>query len=140
MMQFQSVHVQTNNMTALPYVLKIGWTQSLILVNLSKKISYFLLLHQITITAEYLPGILNVTADWKPRHVKGMSEWKLNHQAFKMICQAIGLPEIDLFASRHSDQNQTHFSWKPDPHCLAVDTLQQRWNQKIAFMHFLHLH
>jgi len=44
----------------------------------------------ITITAEYLPGPMNVEADWESRHTKDSSR--------------VGSPQIDLFASRLSNQ------------------------------------
>ena len=33
-----------------------------------------------------------------------MSEWKLKYRVFRITCQAMGPPEIDLFAFRHSQQ------------------------------------
>ena len=48
----------------LSYLLKMGGTADKRPVNLSKDIWEYLLLKQITITAEYLPGTLNTRADW----------------------------------------------------------------------------
>ena len=43
------------------------------------------------------------------------------------------MPAIDLFASRLSSQIVKYFSWKPDPHSLATDPIQQEWNQEILY-------
>ena len=46
---------------------------------------------------------------------------------------------IDLFASRFSNQIAKCFTWKPDPHSLATEAMQQEWNQEslYAFPPFL---
>ena len=36
-------------------------------------------------------------------------------------------PEIDLFASRLSNQLPSYYSWKSDPNSLGTDALQQKW-------------
>ncbi|XP_057302862.1 uncharacterized protein LOC130637025 [Hydractinia symbiolongicarpus] len=61
--QFASVHIQTDNMTALSYLLKMGGTKNLTMIKIAKEIWDFLLLHKIMITAKYLPGCLNIKAD-----------------------------------------------------------------------------
>ncbi|XP_057296294.1 uncharacterized protein LOC130625258 [Hydractinia symbiolongicarpus] len=70
MKQFASVHIQADNMTALSYLLKMGGTKNLTMIKIAKEIWDFLLLHKITITAEYLPGCLNIKADWESRHTE----------------------------------------------------------------------
>ena len=45
------------------------------------------------------------------------------------ICWKMGMPMIDLFASRLSNQIAKYFAWKPDPHSLATDAMKQEWNQ-----------
>ena len=99
-----AIHIQTDNATALSYLLKMGGTTEKTLVDLSKDIWKYLILKQITITAEYLPGILNTRAKWQSRHSKDFSEWKLSPIVFQHICQKIEMPVIDLFASRLSNQ------------------------------------
>ena len=57
---------------------------------------------EITVTAEWIPTHLNVTADRESRKVKDSSEWKLNIKVFHRLILRWGNPEIDLFASRTS--------------------------------------
>ena len=58
----KSIHFQIDNTTALRYLLKIGGTKNLKLIELSKEIWEYLLLKGITITAEYLPNAMNTEA------------------------------------------------------------------------------
>jgi len=50
------------------------------MVKISKEIWNFLIQNGITITAEYLPGSLNVNADWESRNARDSLEWKLKPQ------------------------------------------------------------
>lgn len=86
------------------------------------------------ITAEHLPGKLNVVADQESRDVKDSSERKLNPQVFKTICSRMGMPETDLFASRLSHQIPAYMAWKPDPHSEAVNALQQKWSHMFPYV------
>ena len=61
----KAVHFQIENTTAVLYLAKIGGTGNQMLQKLSKEIWQYLLKHQITVTAEYLPSSLNVEADWQ---------------------------------------------------------------------------
>lgn len=66
----------------------------------SKQICYHILKNEITITTEYLPGVLNTLATWR---------WKIESgnqsgNSFKKISQKFGKPQIDIFASRLSHQ------------------------------------
>ena len=61
-----SIHIQMDNMVALTYLVKMGGTSDQTLVSLSKQIWNYLISKQITLTAEHLPGILNVEADFNP--------------------------------------------------------------------------
>ena len=47
-------------------------------VTIIKKIYDYLLLHKITITAEYLPRVLNGEADRESRDLKNSKKWKLD--------------------------------------------------------------
>ena len=93
-----------DNKIALSYLVKMGGTHNKDLLGLSKQIWDYLQSKKITITAEYLPGHLNVTADWESRNFQDKSDWKLSPVVFAKICQKLGTASIDLFASRMSHQ------------------------------------
>ena len=99
MFQMKYVHFQIDNMTALSYLMKMGGTVNREMIPLSKEIWNFAISKEITITAEYLPGKLNIRADWASRHFQDSSEWLLSPKVFHKITQRWGTPEINLFAS-----------------------------------------
>ena len=84
----KAVHFQIENTTAVLYLVKIGGTGNQMLQKLSKEIWQYLLKHQITVTAEYLPSSLNVEADWQSRNSSDPSGWKLCPKVFQ-----VSLPE-----------------------------------------------
>ena len=91
---------------------------------LAKEILEFAQSQKIIITAEYLPGKLNVRADWASRNFPHSSEWLLSPKVFQIICRHWGTPEIDLFAFRACHQIHTYMAWRQDPQSHATDALQ----------------
>ena len=125
--EVKAIHIQTDNIVALTYLIKMGGTKGQDLNQISKEIWEELLIHGITITAEHLPGKLNVEADHQSRSVKDSSEWKLSPNVFKQLCLKRGTPSIDLFASRLSHQVPRYMSWKLDPFSQGRDAFQKSW-------------
>ena len=78
----ESIRIQTDSNVALSYLVKIGGTRNKSLTVLSKKIWDYFLNKEITITAEYLPGLLIVEADIHSSTVRDAHEWKLNPSIF----------------------------------------------------------
>ena len=93
----KSVHLQIDNFTALSHLVKMGGTKSAELNKISKEIWEYLILNEITLTAEYLPSSQNIQADWESRHTKDSSEWKLCPQTFAGTTQTMGKLSVDLF-------------------------------------------
>ena len=75
----------------------MGGTRSREMTALAKEIWEFALSQKITITAEYLPGKLNVKADWASRNFQDSSECLLSPKIIQLISQNWGTPDIDLF-------------------------------------------
>ena len=128
-----SIHIQMDSIVALSYLVKMGGTRNKSLTVLSKEICDYLLSKEITITAEYLPGLLNVETDTQSRTVRYASEWKLNPRIFQKIYKYRGTPEINLFASRISHQLPTYISWKLDLHSHGRDAFQISWTNKKGY-------
>ena len=121
-------------MTALSYLLKIGGKKNTELMQISKEILEFLLGQGIMITAGHLPRNLNCKADWESRHQRDSSDWTLCTLIFSKICQILGKkPEIDLFASRLSNQLPSYYSWKSDPNSHGTGALQQKRYDKSLY-------
>ena len=134
----QRIHVQMDNKIALSYLVKMGGTHNKDLLGLSIQIWNYLQSKKITITAKYLPAHLNVTADWESRNFQDKSDWKLSPEVFAKICQKLGTPSIDLFASRMSHQLSVYMAWKLDPESQATSVMYQPWTKMFpyAFPHF----
>ena len=109
-----------DNKVVLCYLVKIGALTirtSLIFPNKYEE--------KITINAECLPGHLNVRTDWESHNFQGKSDWKLSPEVFAKICQKLGTPSIDLFASRMSHQLPVYMGWKLDPGSQATNAMYQ---------------
>jgi len=122
-----------DNTVALSYIVKMGGTQNKDMIKLSKEIWDYLISQGITITLEYLPSHLNIEADWESRNCQDSSEWKLAPRVFRGMCQKLGQPEIDLFASRLSHQLPAYMAWKPDPGSKATDAFSQSWHRLFPY-------
>ena len=94
--------IQTDSITAIRYVNKIGGTHSKTLCDLSLEIHKRCVIHNIRLTAEHLPGKDNTLADRLSRQSnQDWSDWKLSPTVFNHILVTTQLtPSIDLFASR----------------------------------------
>ena len=116
-----------------------GGTRSKALSLISKQIWDYLIDNGIMITAEYLPGKLNIEADRESRSVTDSSEWKLNPVIFGKICRMRWLPDIDLYASWVSHQVPAYMSSIIDPFSKGRELF--RWNglssKHMLFHHFV---
>ena len=58
-----------------------------------------------------------------------------------MTCKALGTLDIDLFASRMSNQLPMYISWKQDPFSRGIDAFHQSWRtlRGYAFPPFCHI-
>ena len=112
-----AIHLQIDNKTALSYLVKMGGTCSQELLQVAKVIWEYLLASRIAVTAEYLPGSLNIQVDWQSRNRRDSSDWKLNHKMFSQIVKIRRIPQIDLFASRLNHQLPKYMSWHPRQLC-----------------------
>ena len=54
-------------------------------------------------------------------------------QVFQRICQIKGKLEMDLFASRLSEQLPRYIAWKPDPYSQGTDAMQQIWPNQYRY-------
>ena len=117
------------NVTVLSLVNRMGSPKSPILTKISRQIWKYCLENQISLTAEYLAGALNVDGDWESRQTKSSSDWKINRKVFNQLKVIFGTVEVDLFADRQNAQLQKCVSWRPDPFAMATDALQMPWTE-----------
>ena len=103
------------------------------LVSLTRDLWLWCLERNIHIQAQYLPGIMNDVADRESRSMKDRSDWKLDRSIFLEINEIYGPLEVDLFASRLTNQCHRYFSWRPDPFAEATDAFLQDWTRVKGF-------
>ena len=80
------------------YINRMGGTHSRKLMELTSQMWELSLEREIFLSAEYLPGKLNIIADRESRMMGDSSEWKLDPVVFHQIMKVIGPCEVDLFA------------------------------------------
>lgn len=124
------VKLLMDNTSAVAYINKIGGgTHSQSLANLAIDLWTWCLENEIQMSAEHLPGVLNVKADWESRAVIDPSDWKLNPILLWALSQKWGPLEVDLFASRLTCQLPQFVSWKPDPWSIQTDSFLMNWRR-----------
>ena len=84
------VHLRVDNRATQAQINKMGGPRSQGLLEITKEIWHYCLSRKITITAEYLPGALNVEADYQSRVFMDSSNWKLKHQVVSQIENNLG--------------------------------------------------
>ena len=114
--------LQLDNQTAVAYINNMGGTVSPQLTDLAKALWMWALSKDIALSAKHIPGDLNKVADSKSRSMTDRTDWKLHPRA---IDQQWGPLEVDLLASRLSNQLPRYFSWRPDPLAEATDAFSQ---------------
>ena len=134
-----AVQPQMDNQTALAYLIKMEGAKNLILNQETKKIWKFCMSQQISLTAEYLPGVKNTKVDQASSEVKKSSSgWILDKGVFQKIVKLLGQVDTDLFASRLCQQFPRSVIWQPDPRAGMVDAFLLNWKnlQPYAFPPF----
>lgn len=126
--------VFTDNTTVVAHVNKQGGTRSRDLCLEAERLIRFAFSRKIMIRARHLPGKRNVLADAlsRPDRVLG-TEWSLDPQVFRLICRALGTPQVDLFATSKNHKLPVFFSPLPESEALAADAMSQSWDRMFAY-------
>ena len=118
--------LRLDNTIAVTYVNNQGGTRSPSLTLLTPELWNWCLQRNILITAEHLPGVCNVLADRESRTFIDSSDWKLQPEIIQYFLKN---REIDLFATRLTNQLKSYVSWRPDPQAVATDAFSIDWSQ-----------
>jgi hypothetical protein len=124
----EHIKILCDNTTAVAYINNKGGTKKLC-NQVARQIWMWCQNNNNFITAAHLPGEKNVRADRASRCIHDNMEWQLNKNLFQHICNKLGQPDIDLFASRLNCQTNLYMSWKPDPGALAIDAMSESWSK-----------
>ena len=132
------VKLLMDNTAAVAYINKMGGTHSQFLSNLAVQLWEWRLQNNLQISAQHLPGHLNVRADQESRMLLDSSDWKVDPLMFQTIQEKWGPLEVDLFASRLTHQLPKFVSWRPDPLAVHSDAFSMNWRdiQGYAFPPF----
>lgn len=127
-----AIRLQLDNKSAVAYVNKLGGTRSISLNRIALTLWAWCVEHSLWVTAEYIPGKLNVDADWESRNSTDYSSWKLDPVVFRRLNQRYKL-QVDLFADRNTFQLPKYWSWKPDPEAAGTDAFTHHWKNQKAY-------
>ena len=108
-------------------------TVSLQATTLARDIWMWCLENDIILSAQHLPGKQNVISDLESRVMRDRSDWMLSPRIFQKIQVTMGSMEVDLFASRLTNQLPRIFSWRPDTLAEATDAFLQNWTNLRGF-------
>ena len=132
------VKVMVDNTTAAAYLHKMGGIQSVSCNDISKEIWLWAKERAIWLSSAYVPGELNVIADYKSCHFHDNTEWSLAPSLFTKITKTFFVPEVDLFATRLNCQVVGLFPGNSSrEHGLLM--LFHFLGKNFTFMPFLHL-
>ena len=111
-----------------------GGARSPTLLFMATKLLVWCAKRQVSLTAKFVPGKLNVLADSLSR--KGQiihTEWTLRWGTLSQIFHFWEVPHIDLFATRLNNQLPTFVSPFHDPLAWAVDAMSLSWEGMLAY-------
>ena len=123
------IRLRMDNSTSIAYINHMGGTRSPTLAAYAKQLWTWCLERNITISAEHLPGVLNITADRESRTIQSSVEWMLDPAKFRALDRRLGQLRVDVFATRLYNQLSNYISLRPDPFAIATDALQVPWRE-----------
>ena len=126
------VLVRTDNMTTRYYLNKQGGLRSHRLDGLARQITLWAHERLLSLTAEYVPGLLNSGADLLSRGEPRYADWSLNPQVALSIWDRYGTPTADLFAAVDNFKLPLYFAIR-DPGTLGVDALAHAWPSGLLY-------
>lgn len=83
---------------------------------------------KLFVFASYISSKENEIADAESRRQHLDTEWELSETAFAKITSQLGIPDINLFASRLNNKCNRYVSWQRDPGACAINAFTMDWN------------
>lgn len=129
----EAIRVETDNSTSLSYVARKGGVRSHELLSLAHKIWDLAYEWKIDLQPVHITGLMNVVADEESRVFREEDEWSLDPDVCEAMFKELGLPEVDLFASRLNFKLNSYISWFPDPHSMSTNAFASNWEGLNAY-------
>ena len=123
------IRIRSDSSTAVHYINNLGGVKSIPCHKVTKDIWLWAIKRGNLLSAEFLPGQLNVVADKASRIFDENTEWQISVSVFDKISDNFGPFDIDLFASRLNTKCKEYCSWKPDPNAKFIDAFSACWNE-----------
>ena len=135
---FSDTHIAvlSDNTTAVAYLRNMGGVRSRRCNDVAKDIWQWCEERNIWLTPSFIPGILNVNADYASRNFTDDVNWELNPKLFAKICDKWSTPEVDMFASRINTKLEKFVSWMPEPEAWKVDAFSFSWTFTNNLLYF----
>ncbi|KAK7103605.1 hypothetical protein V1264_018473 [Littorina saxatilis] len=128
------VRLHTDNTTVAAYINRQGGSRSPTLSTRTCQILMWGQQHQITLSAQYLPGKLNVLADSLSRSSRVFHiEWTITHQALQRLWAQVDKPLVDLFATEFSRRLPVFVSLFSDLEAWRTNALEVDWSGLMAY-------
>lgn len=121
--------LRVDNTTAISYINRMGGIQFPYLNQIARDIWAWCESRNLWIYASYIRSKDNIEADLESRTVEPETEYELSHNAFNIILSKLGIPEIDLFASRVNCKCVKYVSWFRDPFAYEIDAFTVKWTK-----------
>lgn len=122
----KQILLRIDNVTALAYINKMGGTKFNSLNKIAKQIWEWCIPRNLWLFAEYVASKEN-PADEGSRLSNLDTEWELAGYAFRRITAGLGVPILDLFASRINFKCKKYCSWERDADAIAINAFTISW-------------
>ena len=129
----ENIHIRLriDTTTAVSTINHIGTNHSNDCNATGKQIWEWCIAKKIRLSASYIPGKHNVTADVEFRRKQNGSEWMRNQKILQLnnayILEFLSTYKTLIFASRINYQLEKYVSFKPDPGAIAIDAFIPNW-------------
>ena len=123
------IRIQSDSTTAVSYITSMGGCLSKECDSIARDIWAWAIKRQNWLSAAFLPGKQNITANLLSLNFNSALEWRLDSSIFQKISSHFGVPSIDLFASRVNHQLDKYVAWKPDAGAKYTDAFSLNWAQ-----------
>ena len=129
LLEGKCVSLRADNTTALACIRKQGSLISPELWDLSREILILAWQSNIRLVPQHLRGVLNVLADKASRESPVSTEWSLDQLTFESLCEAHGVPQVDLMATWENHKIARYVSPCPDVKACGIDAFSCDWNR-----------
>ena len=119
----QSIHIQMDSIVAISYLVKIGGTQNGSDCSEQGNVGLFVVQRDHNY-CRISPKVTQCVGRYSFQDSKGCRQVKVKSQFIPKVCKYWETLEIDLFASRISNQPPSYISWKLDPYSQGKDAFQ----------------